>query len=32
MKLCCYPDRSDDVKYDVAKELGVPLQSSDNGD
>ena len=25
------PARPDDVKYEVAKELGVPLQPSDNG-
>ncbi|MFD0621278.1 MULTISPECIES: alpha/beta-type small acid-soluble spore protein [Paenibacillus] len=26
------PDRPDDVKYEVAKELGVPLEPGDNGD
>lgn len=26
------PNRPDDVKYEVAKELGVPLQPGDNGD
>lgn len=25
------PNRPDDVKYEVAKELGVPLQPGDNG-
>jgi small acid-soluble spore protein D (minor alpha/beta-type SASP) len=25
------PNRADDVKYEVAKELGIPLQSNDNG-
>ena len=25
------PNRPDDVKYEVAKELGVPLQAGDNG-
>lgn len=26
------PQRPNDVKYEVAKELGVPLHPSDNGD
>ncbi|MFU1795210.1 alpha/beta-type small acid-soluble spore protein [Paenibacillus azoreducens] len=26
------PNRPDDVKYEVAKELGVPLKSGGNGD
>ena len=26
------PDRPDDVKYEVAKELGVPLVEGDNSD
>jgi len=26
------PDRPDDVKYEVAKELGVPLEPGDNSD
>ncbi|AIQ66481.1 alpha/beta-type small acid-soluble spore protein [Paenibacillus graminis] len=25
------PDRPDDVKYEVAKELGIPLQPGNNG-
>lgn len=25
------PNRPDDVKYEVAKELGIPLQPGDNG-
>lgn len=26
------PDHPDDVKYEVAKELGIPLQAGNNGD
>jgi len=26
------PNRPDDVKYEVAKELGIPLQSDGNGE
>ncbi|RJE86214.1 alpha/beta-type small acid-soluble spore protein [Paenibacillus sp. 1011MAR3C5] len=26
------PERPDDVKYEVAKELGIPLRQGDNGD
>ncbi|MDQ0061706.1 alpha/beta-type small acid-soluble spore protein [Paenibacillus harenae] len=26
------PNRPDDVKYEVAKELGIPLKSADNGE